>query len=75
MLGVEVDVPAQGEFGAATGAARLGQIAATGADPLAVCRPPLIAETIAPDSSLAAAFLDAHAHWRALYPALKEAMQ
>jgi xylulokinase len=75
MLGVPVDVPTEGAFGAATGAARLGQIAATGDDPLTVCRPPLIAETIDPDFSLAPAFLDAHARWRALYPAIKEALQ
>jgi xylulokinase len=68
-------VPAQGEFGAATGAARLGQIAATGDDPLTVCKPPVIAETINPDFSLVPAFLEAHARWQALYPAIKEATQ
>ncbi|TXI06027.1 MAG: xylulokinase, partial [Rhizobium sp.] len=33
-LGVPVDLPADGDFGAAFGAARLGLIAATGADPV-----------------------------------------
>ena len=33
-LGMPVDIPADGDFGAAFGAARLGLIAAEGADPL-----------------------------------------
>jgi xylulokinase len=66
-------VPAQGEFGAAMGAARLGLIAATGADPLAVCQPPALAQTIEPDVKLEAAFGDAHARWQALYPSIKGA--
>jgi xylulokinase len=73
VLGIPVDLPAQGSFGAAMGAARLGQIAATGADPASVCLPPSIAATFDPEPGLAPAFLDAHAKWRTLYPALKEA--
>jgi len=73
VLGIPIDLPAQGEFGAAMGAARLGHIAATGADPAAVCAPPSIAATFDPEPTLVPAFLDAHARWRALYPALKEA--
>ncbi len=72
VLGVPVDLPEQGEFGAAMGAARLGRIAVTGDDPLSVCLPPPISATYDPDPSLAPAFLDAHARWRTLYPALKE---
>ena len=44
-LGLPVDVPAAGDFGGAFGAARLGLIAATGADFAAVCTPPKIAKT------------------------------
>jgi xylulokinase len=72
VLGVPVDLPEQGEFGAAMGAARLGQIAATNADPAAVCLPPPISATFEPQQSLVPAFRDAHARWRTLYPALKE---
>jgi sugar (pentulose or hexulose) kinase len=36
-LGLPVDLPADGDFGAAFGAARLGLIAAEKADPLAIC--------------------------------------
>jgi xylulokinase len=74
VLGVRVEVPADGDFGAAFGAARLGLIAAEGADPEAVCRPPLIAETIAPESALVSAYRDAWHRYRALYPALKGAL-
>nr|WP_272213958.1 FGGY-family carbohydrate kinase [Marinicella sp. W31]MDC2879900.1 FGGY-family carbohydrate kinase [Marinicella sp. W31] len=47
-LNLPIDIPADGDFGAAFGAARLGLLAATGADPLAVCTPPETAETVAP---------------------------
>ncbi len=62
--------PADGDFGAAFGAARLGLIAAEGADPEAVCTPPAIAETIAPDAGLADAYEAAYHRYRALYPAI-----
>ncbi|MEI1252324.1 xylulokinase [Rhizobium aouanii] len=70
-LGVPVDLPADGDFGAAFGAARLGLIAATGADPIAVCTPPVTAGTIEPVSALSAAYEDAYKRYRALYPAIK----
>ncbi|MBY5642202.1 xylulokinase [Rhizobium leguminosarum] len=70
-LGVPVDLPADGDFGAAFGAARLGLIAATGADPIAVCTPPLTAGTIEPVASLSGAYEDAYTRYRALYPAVK----
>ncbi|ARM90048.1 xylulose kinase [Rhizobium sp. CIAT894] len=70
-LGVPVDLPADGDFGAAFGAARLGLIAATGADPIAVCTPPVTSGTIEPVSALSAAYEDAYKRYRALYPAIK----
>ena len=70
-LGVPVDLPADGDFGAAFGAARLGLIAATGADPIAVCTPPVTAGTIEPVSALSGAYEDAYKRYRALYPAIK----
>jgi xylulokinase len=72
-LNLPVDLPADGDFGAAFGAARLGLIAATGADPAAVCTAPETAETIAPDASLVPAYEDAYQRYRRLYPAIKEA--
>ena len=70
-LGVPVDLPADGDFGAAFGAARLGLIAATGADPIAVCAPPKTAETIEPVSALSGAYESAYARYRAAYPAVR----
>jgi xylulokinase len=70
-LGVPVDLPADGDFGAAFGAARLGLIAATGADPVAVCTPPVTAGTIEPVAALSGAYEDAYKRYRALYPAIK----
>ena len=70
-LGVPVDLPADGDFGAAFGAARLGLIAATGADPVAVCTPPVRAGTIEPVAALSGVYEDAYKRYRALYPAIK----
>ncbi|CDZ58929.1 Xylulokinase [Neorhizobium galegae bv. orientalis] len=70
-LGVPVDIPADGDFGAAFGAARLGLIAATGADPLSVCSAPKTDETIEPVSGLSEAYEAAYGRYRALYPAIK----
>ncbi|MEZ5870511.1 MAG: xylulokinase [Nitratireductor sp.] len=68
-----VDLPLDGDFGAAFGAARLGLIAAEKADPLAICQPPATAETIEPDRALADAFAVAYERYRKLYPAIKGA--
>jgi xylulokinase len=73
-LGLAVDIPADGDFGAAFGAARLGLIAAEKADPLTVCTPPVTAETIEPDAALGSAYHDAWQRFRALYPAIRGAM-
>ncbi|WP_176082893.1 xylulokinase [Martelella sp. HB161492] len=70
-LELPVELPADGDFGAAFGAARLGLIAATGADPVDVCTPPATAETILPEPGLTAAFEAAYQRYRALYPAIK----
>jgi xylulokinase len=70
-LGIPVDIPADGDFGAAFGAARLGLIASTGADPFAICTAPETEATIEPDAALAGAFADAYGHYRSLYPAIR----
>lgn len=70
-LEIPVDLPADGDFGAAFGAARLGLIAAERADPLDICTAPATAETIEPDASLVSAYRDAYRRYRALYPAIR----
>ena len=69
-----IAIPREGEHGAAFGAARLGLCAATGADPVAVCAAPEIARVIAPDPDLRDAFDEAAPRWRALHPAIQEAL-
>ncbi len=73
-LSLPVDVPADGDFGAAFGAARLGLIAATGADPVSVCTAPVTAETIEPVSALTTAYDEAYGRYRRLYPAIRDAV-
>ncbi|HWK13136.1 MAG TPA: xylulokinase [Rhizobiaceae bacterium] len=73
VLGIAVDIPADGDFGAAFGAARLGLIAAESADPHAICTPPATALTIEPDATLMPAYDEAWQHWRRLYPAVRGA--
>ncbi|SDD24706.1 xylulokinase [Ruegeria marina] len=71
VLGLPLDLPAQGEFGAALGAARLAICGVTGADPLQVMTRPAIAETIDPHADLVDAYSQAHADFAATYPKLK----
>ena len=75
VLGIAIDIPADGDFGAAFGAARLGLIAAEDANPLEICKPPATAATVEPDTDLAEAFEAAYARYRALYPAIKGVTQ
>ena len=64
-----LDVTAAADVGAAYGAARLGQAAATEArDPAALMPPPPVLRTVEPDPALAAAYAERYARYRALYP-------
>ncbi len=74
-LNVPVDIPADGDFGAAFGAARLGLIAAEGADPASVCTAPETEETVEPETDLLDAYEHAYQRYRALYPAVRNAFQ
>ncbi len=70
-LGIPIEVPEAGDFGAAFGAARLGMMAAGDGD-VSLAKPPPISRVIAPDPSLSSAFADAHGRYRATYHAMKE---
>jgi xylulokinase len=74
VLNLPVAVPADGDFGAAFGAGRLGLCAAENADPFEVCAPPAIREVIEPIPALVDAYAAAHATYSDLYPAIKEAI-
>lgn len=69
-LGLPVELPVAGDFGAAFGAARLAQMAATGQG-AELATAPRIARVIAPDPALADAFAEAHARYREAYGALR----
>ncbi|SMX34702.1 xylulokinase [Actibacterium lipolyticum] len=66
-LNLHIDIPAEGDFGAAFGAARLGLLAHTGADPVAVCHAPKIDGVIEPELALRDAFDAAYDRYRSLY--------
>lgn len=70
-LGLPLDYLDGGEVGPALGAARLAQIATTGADPRVVCTRPPVRETVLPDAALTDRLAPKLAQFRAAYPALK----
>jgi xylulokinase len=70
-----LDVTEEGDAGGAFGAARLGRVAATGDDPFETLTPPPVARTIEPDRALAAAYADRYSRFRALYPAIRDALR
>jgi xylulokinase len=72
VLGIPVHRVEEGEVGAALGAARLGQLAATGAEAADVCVRPRRLATFMPRATAVAAYDEAYYRWRRLYPAVKE---
>ena len=72
VLNVPIDLPAAGDIGGAFGAARLGLVAATGADFRQVFTKPKIAKTITPEKAARAAYEDQYQRYKQIYPAIKE---
>jgi xylulokinase len=72
VLGVPVDLPAAGDVGGAFGAARLGLIAATGADFRKVLTAPKTARTIKPNPKAREAYEAQYRRYTQIYPAIKE---
>ena len=70
-LNLPLDMPQAGDFGAAFGAARLGQMASTGAGAEIATRPK-IAGTIDPDPRLTDAMAESHARYQLAYSVLKD---
>lgn len=66
-IGMPLLLPESGDFGAAFGAARMGMMAATGADPAEICTPPGIAAQVLPDPALIQAYADKYAAFQAAY--------
>jgi len=71
-LQLPVQCPADGDFGAALGAARLGLLAAQDADPQHVFMPPAIGTVFEPNASSRAAYEDSYDRYRRLYPTLAD---
>mgnify|MGYP000853047680 CR=1 FL=1 len=67
-----LDLPQDGDFGAAFGAARLGLMAAERAEPEQICTPPRVARSHEPDRQLVDAFEAGYQRYKALYPALTQ---
>lgn len=72
-LSLPLDIPADGDYGASLGAARLGLIAAEEADPFEVCSAPATRKTIEPDSRHGQ-FVELHERYRATYQSLAPIM-
>lgn len=70
-LNLPVSIPADGDFGAAFGAARLGLMASEGMG-AEVATPPNIDRVIDPNPDLASAFDEGYARYRAAYSAIRE---
>jgi xylulokinase len=68
VLGLPLQIPSGGEFGAALGAARLAMVATGRGTPDEVMTPPVIAGTVEPDPATADAYHDAWRRFRALAP-------
>lgn len=74
VLGQPIGLLAGGENGAAMGAARLAIMATTGGSTAEIMHTPTAAETIDPRREHSAAYADALARYRRLYPALKASL-
>lgn len=72
ILNLPVDLPAQGEFGAALGAARLAICGVTGADPKEVMTQPVVNKTVMPRQDVLAEYEAAYQKFHASYPVLKQ---
>jgi len=70
VLNLPLDLPQDGDFGAAFGAARLGLMAVEGADAASVCTPPTIARSFEPNAAHVDQFAAAYQTYRAAYPAI-----
>jgi xylulokinase len=71
ILEVPLNLPEGGEFGAALGAARLGMAASVDKPLEKIIIPPIIRETIDPDTSMQSVFCEAHIKYKAAYPSIK----
>ncbi len=72
VLNKSILIPADGDFGAAFGAARLALLAAEDVDPISVLTTPHIERRIEPNQATVSLYEQAYQHYRKIYPALKD---
>ncbi|MDO6966898.1 xylulokinase [Rhizobium alvei] len=73
ILGVELQVPASSQLGAAFGAARLAIIAAENAAPESILVPPPIRNSISPDSAREESYQENYQTWLSVIPDVRKA--
>jgi xylulokinase len=71
VLGIPIDVPAAGDFGAAFGAARLAMVAASGAHYGTILSRPKMSLHVDPDAASREAYEAAYASYKQIYPAVR----
>lgn len=69
-LDLPVELPRDGDFGAAFGAARLAQLAVTDSDPLELLKTPVIDAVFEPTNQ--SAYQEAYRHYKRIYPAVRD---
>ena len=72
VLNKSILIPADGDFGAAFGAARLALLAAEDVDPANVLKTPHIERRVEPNQAKVSLYEQAYQHYRKIYPALKD---
>jgi xylulokinase len=72
VLNKSILIPADGDFGAAFGAARLALLAAEDVDPANVLKTPNIERRVEPNQATVSLYEQAYQHYRKIYPALKD---
>ena len=71
VLQIELQVPEDGDFGPALGAARLAQIACCGSDYNSVMRSPTVSRVVKPEANLIDAFEEAYQNFRQNFTAYR----
>ena len=71
VLDLPLELPEDGDFGAALGAARLAMVGTGDGSVEEVMKRPAVAGTVEPRSDMTAAYEDAYQAFRTSYPALK----
>lgn len=75
VLNIPIDIPKEGDFGAAFGAARLGLIAYNNAEVQEVCKAPQIEKSIYANKQYIPQFEESYEKFKRLYPTISSVMK